>query len=272
MSEAFSRTEILVGPRGMAALEASTVAVFGLGGVGSYAAEALARSGIGGFFLVDNAAIGPTNINRQIIATRGTVGRPKVEVMRERIFDINPAARVEALQETFEAETAGRFLGPGISFVIDAIDTISAKIALVLRAKSLGLPIVSAMGAGNKLDPTRVEVADIFETEVCPLARVLRRELRRLGVEGLEVVYSKEAPLEPGVAGLGCRHDGICVKRQELCPCEGYRAVPGSVSFVPPAFGLAAASVVVRALARAPTPGPSQPGSSKTPSSTWRGA
>jgi tRNA threonylcarbamoyladenosine dehydratase len=251
MSDAFSRTALLIGPEGLAALQASTVAVFGLGGVGSYAAEALARAGVGAFVLVDNALVGPSNINRQIIAARSTLGRPKVEVMRERILDINPDAKVEALQSCLAPDTSGDLVRPCLSYIVDAIDTLSAKIELVLRAKALGIPIVSAMGAGNKLDPTRVEVADIHETEVCPLARVMRRELRRLGVERLTVVYSKESPREAEGPGRGCRHEGICPKKEEDCPCEGYRAVPGSISFLPSAFGLVAASVVVGALAGA---------------------
>jgi tRNA threonylcarbamoyladenosine dehydratase len=267
MADTFSRTELLIGTGALAILEASTVAVFGLGGVGSWAAEALARSSVGGFVLVDNASVGITNINRQAIATTRTVGRPKVEVMRERILDINPAARVEIRQECFEPGSAERLVRAGLSYIVDAIDTVSAKIELALSAKALGIPIVSAMGAGNKLDPTKVEVADIFMTSVCPLARVMRRELKRLGVDHLTVVYSKETPIEPEGAGGDCRHEGICPKGNEACPCEGYRAVPGSVSFVPSAFGLAAASVVVRALI-----GSSQPGISKTPSSTCLGA
>jgi tRNA threonylcarbamoyladenosine dehydratase len=248
MSDAFSRTELLIGSEGLARLASSTVAVFGLGGVGSYAAEALVRAGVGGFVLVDNASIGPSNINRQIIATRSTVGRRKVEVMRDRILDINPDARVEIQVQPFAPDTAEALVHPGLSYIVDAIDTLSAKIELVLRAKAFALPVVSAMGAGNKLDPSRIEVADIYETSVCPLARVMRRELKRLGVESLKVVYSKEIPLEPKEAGEDCRHKGICPKDDEDCPCEGYRSVPGSLSFVPSVFGLIAASVVVRSL------------------------
>jgi tRNA A37 threonylcarbamoyladenosine dehydratase len=244
----FSRTRLLVGAEGLARLASSTVAVLGLGGVGSYAAEALARAGVGGFVLVDNASVGASNINRQIIATRSSVGRPKVEVMRDRILDINPDARIESRREPFSSESAETLVRPGLSFIVDAIDTLSAKIGLVLRAKALGIPIVSAMGAGNKLDPTMIEVADIFGTSVCPLARVMRRELGRLGVERLTVVYSKEAPLEPKEPVKDCRHEGICPKGDEDCPCEGYRAVPGSIAFVPSVFGIVAASVVVRSL------------------------
>ena len=257
MAKEFSRTELVIGAEGLKALAASTVAVIGLGGVGSYAAESLARSGVGGFVLVDNASISASNINRQVIATQSTVGRPKVEVMRDRILDINPAARIEALQDTFGADAGDRLVRAGVSYIVDAIDTLSAKLELALLARARGIPIVSAMGAGNKLDPTRVEVADIYRTSVCPLARVMRRELKRLGVERLTVVYSRERPIAAagtgGTAREGCRHDGICPKQEADCPCEGFRAVPGSVSFVPPAFGLAAASVVVRAIVdRAP--------------------
>jgi tRNA A37 threonylcarbamoyladenosine dehydratase len=256
MDEAFSRTALLLGPEAVGRLSASTVAVFGVGGVGSYAVEALARAGLGGFILVDGAALGPSNINRQIIATRSSMGRPKVEVMRERVLDINPSARVEVRRERVEGGEAGRFLRPGLAYVVDAVDTLTAKLDIVLAAKELGIPVVSAMGAGNKLDPTRVEVADIYETEVCPLARVMRRELKRLGVERLTVVYSKEKPLAVGASGLPCRFEGSCDAAREVAcetgkasPCERRRPVPGSVSFVPSAFGLAAASMVVRGIA-----------------------
>jgi tRNA threonylcarbamoyladenosine dehydratase len=248
MSEAFSRTELLLGAEALAGLGASTVAVFGLGGVGSFAAEALARAGVGGFVLVDCAAVSPSNLNRQIIATRSTVGRLKVEVMRERILDINPEARVEVHTERMERDAAQRLLGPDLSYVVDAVDTLTVKIDLVVAAKALGLPVVSAMGAGNKLDPTRVEVADIHETSVCPLARAMRKELKRLGVERLTVVYSKEEPLQIADAALPCRFEGFCPE-DESCPCDRRRAVPGSISFVPSVFGLVVASVVVRDLA-----------------------
>jgi tRNA A37 threonylcarbamoyladenosine dehydratase len=245
--DSFSRTELLIGAEGMARLEASTVAVFGIGGVGSYAAEALARSGLGGLVLVDDDAVCLTNINRQIMALRSTVGRPKVEAMRDRILEINPKAKVEVHQEYFGPDSAERLLGPGVSYVVDAIDTVSAKIELVLRAKALGIPIVSAMGAGNKLDPTRLEVTDIYKTSVCPLARVMRHELRRRGVDGLTVIFSREEPIKIDEAENPCRHNCICPKKDRTC--VGRRSVPGSVSFVPSVVGLIAASVVVRALA-----------------------
>jgi tRNA threonylcarbamoyladenosine dehydratase len=243
----FSRTEPLLGAEAMAALASARVAVIGLGGVGSWAAEALARSGVGGFLLVDDDAVCVTNINRQVIATRDSVGRPKVEVMAERILSINPEASVEIREERFDAESAERLIGPGLSYVIDAIDSVSCKVELIARALSLGLPIISAMGAGSKLDPTRLEVADISKTSVCPLARVLRKELRRRGIKSLKVIYSREEPIEAEAEQGPCPAGCDCPKRDR--PRSGRRSIPGSVSFVPPAAGLIAASVVVRDLA-----------------------
>lgn len=225
---------MLLGAEAMAALARARVAVIGLGGVGSWAAEALARSGVGGFVLVDDDSVCVTNINRQVIATRGSVGRPKAEAMAERIRAINPGAAVEAREEHFGADTAERLLEPGLSYVVDAIDTVSAKIELIVRSRALGLPIISAMGMGNKLDPTRIEVADIRKTSICPLARVMRKELRRRGIETLKVIYSREDPIEVEEAADPRR--------------PGRKSAPGSVSFVPPAAGLIAASVVVRDL------------------------
>jgi tRNA threonylcarbamoyladenosine dehydratase len=246
MFDSFARTELLIGQEGMVTLAAAKVAVIGIGGVGSYAAEALARAGIGRLLLVDDDSVCLTNINRQIIALRSTVGRPKVEVMAERIRDINPEASVEALQEYLGPDSIERIIGPGLSYVVDAIDTVSAKLALVLRCKALGIPILSAMGTGNKLDPTRLEVADISETSICPLARVMRKELRRRGVNSLQVIYSREGPIKINEAENPCRQHCICPKKDRTC--VGRRSVPGSVSFVPPAAGLIAASVVVREL------------------------
>jgi tRNA threonylcarbamoyladenosine dehydratase len=237
MQDAFSRTELLIGSEALYLLRASTVAVIGLGGVGSWAAEALARAGVGGLVLVDEDSISMSNINRQVIATMGSVGRPKAEVMAERIRDINPEARIEAVHGRFDAESAERLVKPGLSYVVDAIDAVSAKLELILRAKALGIPIVSALGTGSKLDPTRLEVSDIADTSVCPLARVIRRELKKRGVDHLTVVYSREGP-PPG-------------ERRESAPGPyggGRRSVPGSISFVPSAAGLIAASVVVRDL------------------------
>jgi tRNA threonylcarbamoyladenosine dehydratase len=241
---------MLIGAEGLAALEASTVAVVGLGGVGSWAAEALARSGVGGLLLVDDDSVCVTNINRQLVATRGTIGRSKAEVMRERVLDINPGLRVEALREYYSAATAAAILRPGLSFVLDAIDSVASKLDLITRATAAGIPLVSSMGAGNKLDPSRVELADISETSICPLARWMRKELRKRGIERLTVVYSREPPLEVGGAEnpcLGpCEHAGICPKVDTSWSAP--RGQPGSVSFVPPVFGFIAASAVVRAL------------------------
>jgi tRNA threonylcarbamoyladenosine dehydratase len=235
--EAFSRTELLVGPRGMAALASARVAVIGLGGVGSWAAEALARSGVGAFVLVDDDVVSESNLNRQLVALRDTIGLPKVDVMRNRILGINPDARIEAHKEHFGPESSARLLDAGLSYVVDAIDAVSAKIELILRAKALGVPIVSAMGTGAKLDPSRLELADIGETSVCPLARIMRRELHKRGVDSLRVVYSKETPPEGARAGTAPGPYG-----------GGRRSVPGSASFVPSAAGLLIASAIVRDL------------------------
>lgn len=233
----------------MERLERSTVAVFGLGGVGSWAAEALARSGVGGFVLVDHDVVSETNINRQLVALHSTLGRPKVEVMAERIRDINPRARVAVFREYYSAENAGRLLVPGLSYVVDAIDSIASKIDLIVRAKASGLPVMSSMGAGNKLDPSRFEVADIYATSVCPLARVMRRELRKRGVESLKVVFSREEPIRAEACDDGsATGDGSAAGASP--ETSGRRkSVPASISFVPPAAGLVIAAEVVRDLA-----------------------
>jgi len=246
MSKAFARTELLIGPEGLAALEASTVAVIGLGGVGSFAAEALARAGVGRLVLVDHDFVCVTNINRQLVASTSTVGRPKVEVMRERVLDINPGIKVEALQLYYGPSSADGILSRGLSYIVDAIDALDSKVDLALRATKAGIPIVSAMGAGNKFDPTRIEVADIAQTSICPLARALRKELRRRGLEHLTVVFSKEPPVGPLEAGNPCLSDCSCPRKNTSWSAP--RAAPGSLSFVPSVFGLVAASVAVRAL------------------------
>jgi tRNA A37 threonylcarbamoyladenosine dehydratase len=250
----FSRSELLLGPEAMARLASATVAIFGIGGVGSWAAEALARSGVGGFILVDDDSVCLTNINRQVMALGSTVGRPKVEVMAERIRDINPQARVEAFQEFYGPATAERLLPPGLSYAVDAIDTISSKLDLVCRALALGVPVISSMGAGNKLDPSRLEIADIHKTSVCPLARVMRRELRDRGIKHLKVVYSREEPIEVAEAENPCRTGCVCPKKDRTC--AGRRSVPGSVSFVPPAAGFLIAAQVVKDLTAGLPPKP----------------
>ena len=249
MLDQFSRSQLLLGGEAMEKIKGATVAVFGVGGVGSYAAEALVRGGVGAIALFDDDRICLTNLNRQIHATRGTVGKSKVEAMRQRILSINPDCRVEGNECFYTPENADRFDLSAYSYVIDAVDTVSAKLALIVRAKRGGVPVISCMGAGNKLDPTRFEVADIYETSVCPLARVMRRELRARGIESLKVVYSKEPPLEPVAdCAISCRNHCICppgTKRK----CAERRAIPGSVSFVPPVAGMILAGEVLKDLA-----------------------
>lgn len=263
MLDAFSRTELLLGAEAMKILAASKVAVFGIGGVGAYAVEGLARSGVGSFVLVDDDCVCLTNINRQIIALRSTIGKPKVEVMKARILDINPQAKVEVFQEYCDAQNMPRLLGqdvpgqgapgiPGISYIVDAIDTVSSKIELIMQAANMGIPIISCLGAGNKLDPTRLEIADIYDTSVCPLARVMRYELRKRGLAALDVVYSREAPLKAGELKATCPTDCVCPKKDDAgigsIGGAGRRSIPGSVSFVPSVAGLIIASKVVRRL------------------------
>lgn len=227
MPEQFSRTELLLGQEAMDRLRRSRVAVFGIGGVGGHVVEALARAGIGRLDLIDHDKVSISNINRQIIATLDTVGMDKVDVMKERILSINPEAQVETHQCFYLPENADTFDLSQYAYVVDAIDTVTAKIELILRAKKAGVPIISCMGTGNKLNPMQLEIADIYQTSVCPLAKVMRRELRKRNVEKLKVLYSKEEPIKNYLSVQG-------------------RAVPGSVSFVPSAAGLIIASEVVR--------------------------
>ena len=229
MPEQFSRTELLLGQEAMDRLRQSRVAVFGIGGVGGHVVEALARAGIGYLDLIDHDKVSMSNINRQIIATFDTVGMDKVDVMKERILSINPDARVETHRCFYLPENADMFDLQQYSYVVDAIDTVTAKIELVLRAKEAGVPVISCMGTGNKLNPMQLEIADIYQTSVCPLAKVMRRELRKRNVEKLKVLYSKEEPIKNYLSMQG-------------------RAVPGSVSFVPSAAGLIIASEVVKEL------------------------
>ena len=231
MNEIFSRSARLLGSGSIEKLEQSTVAVFGVGGVGSYVCEALARAGMGRFVIVDNDVVSPTNINRQLVALHSTIGMRKVEVMRARILDINPEAQVVAYPMFYTAETAGEIALDEVHYIVDAIDTVSAKLALVERAVRQNTPIISAMGAGNKLDPLGFVVSDISRTEGCPLARVMRRELRARGIAHLKVVWSREEPRVP-------IDDGET-------PPEGRRQVPGSLPFVPSVAGLVIASEVV---------------------------
>ena len=228
MKENFARTELLLGPEAMKRLESARVAVFGLGGVGGMAAEALARSGVGILDLFDHDTISRTNINRQVLATELTVGRRKVDVMKERILAINSDAVVNTHDCFYMPDTADIFDLASYDYIIDAIDTVTAKIELIVRAKKRGVPVISCMGTGNKLDPTRLEVADISKTSVCPLAKVMRRELKARGIKNCRVVSSKEIPVTP-------LENETAAREREA---SGRRSIPGSVSFVPPAAGL----------------------------------
>ncbi|MBF0569163.1 MAG: tRNA threonylcarbamoyladenosine dehydratase [Candidatus Omnitrophica bacterium] len=249
MQNAFSRTELLIGKRSLDKLFRATVAVFGVGGVGSYTAEAFARCGIGHIVLVDDDLICLTNINRQLHATRKTVGRPKVEVMRERILEINPKAKVEIHQKFYLPENGAELMRQDYDYIVDALDTVTAKIDIVIRAKQLGIPVISCMGTGKKLDPTRFEVADLFDTSICPLCRVMRFELRRRGIDRLKVVYSREPVMKSfEVEDASCSHSCVCPKGSSIRKCSDRRDIPGTISFIPAVAGMIAASAVVRDL------------------------
>lgn len=239
MSEQFSRTELLLGKDAMDKLSKSRVAVFGIGGVGGYVCEALVRSGIGAFDLIDSDRVSLSNLNRQIIATRRSIGRYKTEVMRERMLDINPEAVIKIYNTFFLPENADEFPFYEYDYVVDAVDTVTAKIELVMKAEEKHVPIISSMGAGNKLDGSRFQAADIYETKVCPLAKVMRRELKKRGVKKLKVVYSEETPICP-------KYDAEDVNNTDKT--EKRRSVPGSVAFVPSVAGLIIAGEVVKEL------------------------
>ena len=236
MSTDFSRTERLLGKDAMNTLQKARVAVFGVGGVGGFVCEALVRSGVGSIDLIDSDVVSASNLNRQIIALRSTVGRPKVDVMRERLLDINPNAAVRTYQAFVLPENVGRFPFGDYDYIVDAVDTVAAKLALIEEAHRAGVPIISSMGAGNKLDPTRFTVTDLFKTTTDPLARVLRRELKQRGVTKLKVVWSDEPPLTPLGTDDGETKNG--------------RPAPGSVAFVPSVAGLILAGEVVKDLAK----------------------
>lgn len=233
--EQFVRSEILLGKEAMDKLHQSRVAVFGVGGVGGYTVEALARCGVGTIDVIDKDQVSVSNINRQIIATHKTVGMDKVEAIRQRVADINPECVINMHKCFYLPDTSDQFDFSEYDYVVDAVDTVTAKIQLVMDAKEKNVPIISSMGAGNKLNPADFEVADIYKTSVCPLAKVMRRELKKRRVKHLKVVYSKEIPLKPCTTGV-----------EE----EGRRAVPGSVAFVPSVVGLIIASEVVKDLIR----------------------
>lgn len=248
MLNEFSRTQLLLGKEAMEKLRNSTVAIFGLGGVGTYVAEALARSGVGNFALFDDDSICVTNINRQLIATRKTIGRKKAEVMAERIFDINQQANVEVNVCFYMPDNADEFQLMKYDYIVDAVDTVTAKLELITRSKSAGVPIISCMGAGNKLDPTMLEIDDIYKTSMDPLAKVMRTELKKREIKSLKVVYSKEKPIKPIADDeISCKYNCICPPGT-VRKCADRRAVPGSVSFVPSVAGLIIAGEVVKDL------------------------
>ena len=232
MLSQFSREELIIGKENVEKLHNSKVAIFGLGGVGSFVVEGLARAGIGNFILVDNDEVDVTNLNRQLIATTKTIGKPKVEVAKERILDINPNAKVETYQEFFMPVSRDIF-DETVSYVVDCVDTVTAKIEIIVRAKKLGVPVISSMGTGNKLDPTLFEVSDIYKTSVCPLAKVIRKELKNRNIDSLKVVYSKEEPIK--IENNSKKEDELTKKQ-----------VPGSISFVPSVAGLIISGEVIK--------------------------
>lgn len=234
MEKKFSRTEMLIGNEGMEKLKDATVAVFGLGGVGSFVCEGLARSGVGNFILIDYDKTDETNINRQLIATEKTVGKYKVDLMKERILDINPNANVEVYKEFYMADSEIDIITEDLSYAVDCVDTIMAKIAIICSCDAINVPVISSMGTGNKLDPTMLEVADIYETSVCPLARIMKKDLRKRNIEKLKVVYSKENPINT--------NDHVINQNKKY-------KVKGSVSFVPSVAGLIIAGEVIKDIA-----------------------
>lgn len=250
MLNQFSRTELLLGKEAMNKLKKSRVAIFGIGGVGGYVCEALVRSGVGAFDLIDDDKVCLTNLNRQIIANRRTVGQYKVEVMRDHILEINPEADVRIHKCFFLPQNAGDFSFEEYDYLVDAVDTVTAKIELVMKAKEKEVPIISSMGAGNKLDGSRFIVSDIYKTKVCPLAKVMRRELKKRGVKKLKVVYSDEIPIKPiEDMAISCKKNCICPPGTEH-KCTERRAIPGSLAFVPSVAGLIMAGEVVKDLVK----------------------
>ena len=244
MENQFSRTELLFGTKAMEKLAGARVAVFGIGGVGGYTVEALVRSGIGEIDLIDSDTVSLTNLNRQIIATKSSIGKYKVDVMRDRIMDINPDVKVHVHKCFYLPETKDQFDFSQYDYVVDAVDTVTAKLQIVEEAEAAGVPVISSMGAGNKLDPAAFQVADIYKTSVCPLAKVMRRELKKRGIKKLKVVYSQELPVMPDPELLSSYSEEV----SPLAPQK--RSVPGSVAFVPSVAGLIIAGEVLKDLAK----------------------
>ncbi len=248
MLNQFSRTELLLGKDAMESLADKRVAVFGIGGVGGYVCEALVRTGVGHFDLIDDDKVCLTNLNRQIIATRSSVGKQKTEVMKERMLDINPKVDVTIRNCFFLPENAHEFPFETYDYVVDAVDTVTAKIEIIMRCKELDIPVISCMGAGNKLDPSRFKVADIYKTSMCPLAKVMRREMKKRGVKSLKVVYSDEKPRRPiEDMAISCRTNCICPPGAAH-KCTERRDIPGSIAFTPAVAGLVLASEVIKDL------------------------
>lgn len=233
MSEELLRTKLLIGDEGLEKLHNAKVAVFGVGGVGGYVVEALARSGIGSLTIVDDDVVAPSNINRQIIALHSTIGKSKVQVMKDRIHDINPEIAVDARQCFYLPETAAEFDFSEYSYIVDAVDTVTAKLEIIMQAKDKKIPVISSMGTGNKLDPSRFCITDIYKTEVCPLAKVMRQECRKRGIKKLKVLYSPEIPIKNKSTNV------------EENSNHAKRSTPGSIAFVPPTAGLLIAGEVV---------------------------
>ena len=247
MLNQFSRTQLVFGEEAMQRLAGARIAVFGIGGVGGYTVEALARSGIGQLDLIDDDKVCITNVNRQLLATLKTVGQYKVDVAKERVADINPKCRVNTFKTFYMPDTEGEFDFSQYDYIVDAIDTVKGKLALVENAQKAGTPIISSMGAGNKVDAAAFEVADIYETSVCPLARVMRYECRRRGIEKLKVVYSKEKPIRPMEdMSISCRRHCVCPPGTRKCTVR--RDIPGSTAFVPSVAGLIIAGEVIKEL------------------------
>lgn len=234
MENQFSRTELLIGKDGIIKLQKAKVAIFGIGGVGSYVVEGLVRAGVENFVLIDNDKVCLTNLNRQIIATTKTIGQYKVDVMKQRILEINPNAKVETYQEFYMPNSNSNIINESLTYVVDCVDTVTAKIEIIINSKKLNIPVISSMGTGNKLDPLKFEITDIYKTTICPLAKVMRKELRKRNIDSLKVLYSKEEPI---------RTEAI---EEDETLNNGKKQVPGSISFVPSVAGLAIAGEVVK--------------------------
>lgn len=246
MLHAFSRTEMLIDKDGLEKLSKSKIAIFGVGGVGSFVVEGLVRAGVGRFVLVDDDCVCLTNLNRQLHATRKTIGKPKVEVMKERILEINPKASVETIQKFYLPQCADEMISSDYDYIVDAIDTVTAKIDLVLQAQSRNIPIISSMGTGNKMNPMELTIADIYETSICPLAKVMRKELRARNVKSLKVLYSKEVPIKPIESEDNSCATGCVCPSSATRKCTVRHQIPGSISFVPSVAGLIIASEIVK--------------------------